>query len=139
MACVCVRSSSSSWEVMPLHARPGLTGGSVQDLKLCSVLRFAATLAGTAAMLAAFEYLLTDLHGSASVLGPQNEISFAPLSLLLAHDAPPRHADLAYSDDYSASGSYTSTLPQPEYALTGVTQGQTYQPHWCAQPWRQGL
>ena len=46
---------------------------------------------------------------------------------------PARPADLAYSDDYSSNGLYNGTFPpQPEYALTGVTQGQTYQPHWCA-------
>ena len=56
---------------------------------------------------------------------------------------PTRPADLAYSDNYASSGSYTQLNPQPEYALTGVNQGQTYQPHWCADihalrsPWSQ--
>ena len=51
------------------------------------------------------------------------------------HSAPARHADLAYADNYASSGSYTQLNPTPEYALTGATQGQTYQPHWCAEPW----
>ena len=39
-------------------------------------------------------------------------------------------ADLTYADDWSANGSYTQFLPTPELALTGRTQGQTFQQRW---------
>ena len=120
---------------------------------MCSVLLFIVAGGGR---LHSFSALVTSMHVASSLTNCRNKFAlFAALMLprracspgVLVRDQgwhlgikismPARPADLAYSDDYSSNGQYNGTFPpQPEYALTRQTQGQTYQPHWCAALWR---